>query len=632
MGMSAAETVKRCFLAAITILSVIWVFDLPLRFGFGGIIQEQFYLLVTGLVTGAALIHVPFGRRAGALELALALVALACWGWGAWNVPEWLIESMQRGPERWVPGLIGLLLTLLALWRNVGVAITVTIAVIGAYGFVGHLFPGVFEGQYTEPRRLIMYLYADSNGVPGLVFGVASTLVLCFIIFSKSLEAAGAGHFFDRLAMSLLGNYRGGPAKVAVLSSGLFGMISGSAVANVTSSGIISIPMMIRAGFRPAMAAGIEANASHAGQITPPVMGATAFLIAEFLQIPYRDVVFAAAFPAAIFYAALFIQIDAYAARHGLVGLPRAELPRARDAIAAGWIFIIPIAVLIYFMFWQGTKVEKAAVYAAVLMVVLGGLTRRDFKWRGLLGAITIGVGQEMIPILLVSAAAGIVIGVLNISGLAFTITLMLTAIGQNAGIVMMLLMTAAIALVLGMGLPTSAVYVLLSVVLAPALVKMGVAPLAAHMFIFYLGMMSFLTPPVAMSSYTAAAIAGADLWETSMHAVRTGASGYLLPFIFALNPALILIGTPLEMFYAVTTVLLSAAFLSWAAESSVGAIPLSSAERALAALFALGIGCSTLVFGGGSIANLAVLVAGGLALFAFTRLARQRQAVIVRL
>jgi TRAP-type uncharacterized transport system fused permease subunit len=180
----------------------------------------------------------------------------------------------------------------------VGLAITLTMGLIGVYGFVGHWFPGALEGQYTPPARLLLYLYYDSNGVPGIVLGVATTIVLAFIIFSKALEAAGAGRFFDQASMALLGNRRGGPAKVAVASSAMFGTISGSAVANVVSSGIVTIPLMIRSGFRPSMAAGIEASSSTAGQFTPPVMGATAFLIAEFLQIPYRDVVVAAAIPA----------------------------------------------------------------------------------------------------------------------------------------------------------------------------------------------------------------------------------------------------------------------------------------------------------------------------------------------
>ena len=404
--MLIAEWIRRAYLAAITVLSVLWVFDVPLRLGWGGIVQEQFYLLIAGLVTGAGFVNAPFGKQPGRIEVALAILALLVWGWAGYNFGEWVVDSTNRDVVRWVPGLIAIVLLLVALYKNVGLAITVTMSAIGLYGFVGHWFPGMFEGQYTEPRRLIMYLYADSNGVPGLVLGVASTLVLCFIVFSKSLAAAGAGSFFDRISMALLGNFRGGPAKVAVVSSGLFGMISGSPVANVSSSGIIAIPLMIRAGFKPSMAAGIEANASHAGQITPPVMGATAFLIAEFLQIPYRDVVVAAAIPAALFYVVLFLQIDSYAARNGLMGLPRSELPRVGAALAQGWIYIIPIAVLVYFLFWEGTRVEKTAIYAAAVMVALGALTRRDYDWRSLLGAMTVGVGKEMIPILLVSAGA----------------------------------------------------------------------------------------------------------------------------------------------------------------------------------------------------------------------------------
>ena len=623
-----AEWIRRAFLAAITILSVVWIFDVPLRVGLGGIIQEQFFLLICGLVTGAGFVQAPFGVRAGRLEAVLAIVAVAVWGWAAWHYPVWVVESTVRDPERWMPGLIGLILLLLALYKNVGLAITLTMSLIGLYGFVGHWFPGVLEGQYTEPRRMLLYLYFDSNGVPGLVLAVATTVVLSFIVFSKALETAGAGQFFDRISMALLGNYRGGPAKVCVVSSAMFGVISGSAVANVVSSGIVTIPLMIRAGFRPSMAAGIEASSSTAGQFTPPVMGATAFLIAEFLQISYTDVVVAAAIPAAIFYIVMFIQIDVYAARLGLVGMPREELPRVWAELWAGGIFLIPIVLLLYFMFWEGTRVEKAAIYATVAMLALGVLKRRNFDWRNIAEAITVGVGKEMIPILLVSAGAGIVIGVLNISGLAFTITLLLSQVGQNAGILTMLLLTAVIAIVLGMGLPTSAVYVLLSVVLAPALVKMGINPLAAHMFLFYLGMMSFLTPPVAMSSYTAGAIAGADLWTTSVDAIRTGASGYLLPFVFALNPALILHGSAAEVIYAVATVLLSGAYLAWAAESGIGRVPLTTVERMLSLVLAFIIGTATLWLGPASALNLGVFVAGVALAFVFHRFASARPQV----
>jgi TRAP transporter 4TM/12TM fusion protein len=624
-----AQWICRIYLAAITILSVVWVFDVPLQFGWSGIIQEQFFLLIAGLVTGAGFLLAPFGKRAGRIEIVLAFAALAAWSLAAINYSEWIIDPANRPIERWVPGLLAIGLLLLSLYQNIGLAITLTMSLIGLYGFVGHWFPGTLEGQYTAPARLLLYLYYDSNGVPGTVLGVATTIVLAFIIFSKALEAAGAGNFFDRISMALLGNRRGGPAKVAVASSAMFGTISGSAVANVVSSGIVTIPLMIRSGFRPSMAAGIEASSSTAGQFTPPVMGATAFLIAEFLQIPYREVVLAAAIPAGIFYLVMYFQIDSYAARLGLVGLPRSKLPRLRTVLADGWIYLVPIILLIYLMFWQGMRVERAAIYSAIAMVVLGVVKQGNLGWGRLLEAITVGVGRDMVPILLVSAAAGIVIGTLNISGLAFTITLVLTHVGENAGIFVMLLLTALIALVLGMGLPTSAVYVLLSVVLGPALVKMGIAPLAAHMFIFYLGMMSFLTPPVAMSSYTAAGLAGSDMWTTSVDAIRVGASGYLLPFIFALNPALILIGSVTEIVYAVSTVVLSGAYLSWATEGAIGKILMTRVERAGALLLAAVIGTATLWLGSDSIFNLAVLTSGGVLILLFRRAAASRRQAI---
>ncbi len=418
----------------------------------------------------------------------------------------------------------------------------------------------------------------------------------------------GAGKFFDELSLGLLGHYRGGPAKVAVGSSSLFGLISGSSVANVVSSGIVTIPLMKRNGFAPSYAGAVEAVASNAGQITPPVMGTTAFLIAEFLQIPYSEVVLAAFMPAAIFYIALLVQIDSYAARNRLLGIPRTSLPALAKVFAEGWVFLVPICLLVFLMFWAGTSVSKAALYAAAAMLVLGLLKGPRPTLRKLLAELTVGVGEDMLAILLVSAAAGIVIGVLNITGLSFSITVLLTAVGQSAGMLAMLAITALIAVVLGMGMPTAAVYVLLSVVLAPALVKMGIAPLAAHMFIFYFGLMSMLTPPVAMASYAAASIAGADLWKTSVDGLRLGASGYLLPFVFVLNPALLGKGSVLEIAYAAVTVSLSAALIGWAAEGCIGSRVMASKYRWLLLTAGLSAGTSTVWAGSDSSTNLLVV------------------------
>lgn len=591
-------------------LGFLWLVDVPIRLRLP-LIDEHFYLAVAGLSTAAGFLSRPLRPRAGWLEIAAAAAAIALWGWAAWRYETWLILGGHQHPEKWLTGLAALALLFEAIRRCCGAGIAAMMGAIALYAFVAHWLPGAAEGQYTEPRRLVSYLFVDTNGVPGVVLAVASTVVLAFIIFSKCLEATGAGRFFDGISLAALGHYRGGPAKVAVASSSLFGLISGSSVANVVSSGIVTIPLMKRAGFSPSYAGAVEAVSSNAGQITPPVMGATAFIIAEFLQIPYSEVVLAAAAPAAVFYLVLLVQIDAYAARHRLHGLPLAELPRLGSVLAAGWIYAIPVAALVYLMFWEGMNVSKAALYAAGSMLLLSFLRKREWSFGKLLRSLTIGVGEDMLAILLISAGAGVVIGALNISGLSFSITLLLTQTAQHAGIVAMLLLTALLSLVLGMGIPTSAVYVLLSVVLAPALVKMGMVPLAAHMFIFYFGLMSMLTPPVAMASYAAAGIAGASLWRTSWDGLRLGVSGYLLPFVFALNPALLWKGSALAIALACATVLLSGAMLGWAAESSIGARPVGPWGRALLFAAALAVGASTVLLGPESLANLGVLAAG---------------------
>jgi TRAP transporter 4TM/12TM fusion protein len=615
-----AELFRAGCLAAISILGFLWLVDLPLRLQLP-LIDEHFYLLVAGLATAAGFLRRPFGRHPGLAEIGVGLLAIGLWLWAAWRYEEWLILGGHRNPEKWLTGAVALLLLIEAVRRNCGQAIAGLMALITVYGFVGHWMPGILQAQYTEPRRLVSYLYVDTNGVPGVVLAVASTIVLAFIIFSKCLEATGAGRFFDHVALALLGQYRGGPAKVAVVASGLFGIISGSSVANVVSTGVVTIPLMKRAGFRPSYAGAVEAVASNAGQLTPPVMGATAFLIAEFLQISYGEVVVAAAVPAVIYYLVLLVQVDSYAARNRLRGVPREELPRLRPVLADGWMYILPIALLVHLMFWEGMTVAKAALYAAGAMLLLALIRRRGrLDYRALARSLTVGVGEDILTILLVSAAAGMVVGVLNISGLSFSITLMLTTVAQHWGIVAMLALTAVLAIVLGMGIPTAAVYVLLSIVLAPALVKMGVAPLAAHLFIFYFGLMSMLTPPVAMASYAAASLAGADLWRTSLEALRLGACGYLLPFLFALNPALIWKGSALEIALAATTALVSGAMLGWAGEGSVGVYGLGTPARLVVVAAAIAVGSSTLWLGADSPATIGVSTAGMALVWLLTR------------
>ncbi|KAA3629951.1 MAG: TRAP transporter permease DctM/Q [Proteobacteria bacterium] len=554
MSYRLATASYQFLLAAIPFLGILWLVDLPLLLRLP-VLDASYLSVMVGMAIAAGFLRNPYGKRAGALELTIGILALACWFWAGYNHGDWLIDIANRGPEKWLPGLIGLVLLLEALRKNCGTPITALVSVIGLYAFLGHHLPGAFEAPYTSPARLVLYLYSDTNGVPGLVLGVCVTVVLGFIVLGAVMGAVGSSKYFTDLAMGAMGHRRGGPAKVAVVASSIFGSISGSTVANVMSTGVVTIPLMKRSGFPPHVAAAIEAVASNGGQLAPPVMGATAFLIAEFLQIPYSDVVAAALIPAIIYYFILFMQVDLIAARHGLHGLPRDQLPKLGQTFRHGWLYLTPLALLIYFLFWLGYTPGKTALICAATTAVAGFLVMRRLPDREMIRSFFHQSGGTLVTLILICAAAGIVIGALNISGLGFLLTNVLSHVGESAGLLVMLALTAVIAIFLGMGMPTAAVYILLSIILAPAIVGMGVPELPAHLFIFYFGLLSMLTPPVAIASYAAASLAGAGLWKTGLAGLRLGSSAFILPFLFALNPALVAQGSWLAIGLATVTV-----------------------------------------------------------------------------
>ncbi|MGD9925507.1 MAG: TRAP transporter permease, partial [Pseudorhodoplanes sp.] len=381
-------------------------------------------------------------------------------------------------------------------------------------------------------------------------------------------------------------------AKVAVVASSAFGTISGSTVGNIMSTGIVTIPLMKRTGFQPRYAAAIEAVASNGGQFAPPVMGATAFIIAEFLEVPYSEVVLAAAVPAILYYLVLFLQVDQIAKRFGLSGLPKSELPKAGPVLADGWIFLVPLGVLVYFLFGLGYNAGKSALYSAFALFLLGIVRLRRLPTAAEWKDYIFGGGESLLPLILIAGGAGVVIGVLNATGLAFQLSLILTSIGKAHGIVVMLLLTGVIAIVLGMGMPTAAIYIILATVVAPALVDMGIKPMGAHLFLFYFGLLSMLTPPVAVASMVAAGLAGADFWRTGVVGVLLAATAYLLPFFWVFNPAILLDGSYTAIFLAIVSVL-AAAFVLAQGSFHLGQPGL--AEKLIgAALFA----CSLLVGG----------------------------------
>jgi len=612
-------TLLRVLLAAIPLVGIGWILAVTDYFGIA-LTFQQVIAVILGFACGAALLKHPYFEKAGTFEFVLAVVAFFAWFWMAYNFEEWVVSGDELGIDKWGPAAIALTLMMEGLRKAAGKIIAGLVWVLLLYSFVGDYLPGVLEAAVDPPAETIHYLYYDNNGVPGLVLQVVMNLVLAFIIFGKLMEVSGGTAFLTDLAMGWMGHRRGGPAKVAVVASSAFGTISGSTVGNIMSTGIVTIPLMKKTGFKPEYAGAIEAVASNGGQIAPPVMGATAFIIAEFLEVPYQDVVIAAAVPALLYFLVLFIQVDAVARRFSLRGLPKADLPIVMDVLKVGWIFILPIAILMYFLFWLGYPPGVAALYSAASLVVL--MTIRDRRpptkehWKSFL----FGSGEILVPLLLIAGAAGIILGVMNSTGLAFQLSIILAHLGETHGILVMLLLTSVICIILGMGMPTATVYIVLVSVIGPALIKMGLVPMGAHLFLFYFGLISMLTPPVAIASMVAAEMAGADMWRTGFIGVQLAATAYLLPYLWAFNPALLLDGSIIAITYAIATAISGGFLLA----HSVTVLGLGGVTGWLSAIgmyiTCLIVGSSTIWLGAENPTNIAVAVGGMVAVYLITK------------
>jgi TRAP transporter 4TM/12TM fusion protein len=449
------------------------------------------------------------------------------------------------------------------------------------YAKFAWLLPGVLYAKGSSWERIAVYLYLDTNGILGVPLAVTATIVVAYIFFGQALAAVGGDRFLSDLAMAAMGRFRGGPAKMAVVSSSLYGMVSGSAVANVVVDGTITIPMMKRSGYPAHVAAAIEAVASNGGQIMPPVMGAAAFLIAEYLSIPYGEVALAALIPACLYYLALFVQVDLEAAKHSIVGLPRAELPAVGRVMRRGWVFLVPLLVLLYTLMIDRWEAGKAGMLAVATTFVVGALREETRPtWHGILEAIE-GTGRTMLDLVAITTLAGIVIGAFQLSGLTSKLPLLLVSMA-GGNVFLLLVLTAVVSILLGMSLPTTVVYITLAVLVGPALAQLGIVPLAAHLFLFYFGMLSLITPPDCLATYAAAAIAGSDFWKTGWVGMRLGIVAYIVPFVFVFHPALIAQGGWLDIAAAVLTASIGVVLLGI---GSAGYLfrPLGWAQRAWA-------------------------------------------------
>jgi TRAP transporter 4TM/12TM fusion protein len=455
------------------------------------------------------------------------------------------------------------LLTIEAVRRTIGWSLVIILLALGGYVLVGDLVPGQLTTRKVEFGELLAYLNLDNNGLLGIILQITVIVIIPFVLMGQLLMRSGGSSFFNDAAIALMGRYRGGAAKMAVVGSSLFGMISGIAAANTVAVGIVTIPLMKRSGMSARLAAAVEACASNGGQLMPPVMGAVAFVMADFLQVPYKDVAIAAILPSVMYYAALFIQADLEAARHGFGKIEEAKIPRILKVLADGWMFLVPFGVLIYTMFWLNLEPEYAAMSASAAIVILGfavGYRGERMKVGDLWQAVLQTAGG-LCEILVISAAAGFIMGLFQVSGLAFALAAYLVDLGGHS-LIALLLLAAVVSIVLGMGLPTLGVYVLLAILIAPALVKVGVQPLAAHLFILYFGMMSLITPPVAPAAYVAAAIAGAPSMATGWTAMRFGWAAYIVPFLFVYSPGILMQGSAWDIAVVVVTSLAGIALI----------------------------------------------------------------------
>ena len=516
--------------------------------------NEQFLAGMFGL--GLALVFLSQPARRGAArprvpwyDWLLAAASLAAVGYVTVRFPTLSEEVVARPTDGLIVAFIVIPLAIEALRRMTGSALVIVVVCFLGYALVGHLVPGQLAGRPVKLGQLAYYLVWDPGSMLGTPMVVATTIVIAFIFFGQLLFASGGSAFFTDISLAVMGRYRGGSAKIAVSASCLFGMISGSAVSNVASVGVITIPLMREGGYPTHVAAAIEAVSSTGGQLMPPVMGAAAFLMAEFLQVPYRDVVVAAILPALLYYLALFFQADLLAARVGIAPVEKSRLPRLLSVLGRGWHFPVPFAVLVATLFWLNWSPELSALGGAVVLIGTGlliGYGEKRLRLTDVIRALH-GTGLATLDLLTISAAAGFIIGVLNISGLGFSLTLALVKIGGD-NVWVLLFLAAAVCIVLGMGMPTVGVYVLLAALVAPAMIKVGIEPMAAHMFVMYFGMMSMITPPVAMAAYAAASLVQTDPMRTGWAAVRFGWIAYIIPFLFVRAPSLLLEGTTLTI------------------------------------------------------------------------------------
>jgi len=535
-------------------------------------------------------------------DVVLAFVALAIPLYYAFLFEE-ILQTTSEGILLYpVFGWVLSFLLLEAARRLLGIPFTCVVAFFLFYPLFSAYMPGVLYHPGHSWVRVGELLFISPNGIMGFILNISATIIVVFLLFSQFLLHSGAGRFFINLAYSAFGAVRGGPAKMAIVASGFFGTLSGSPAGNVAATGTFTIPLMKKTGYPSHYAGAVEAVASLGGMLMPPVMGTAIFILANFIQMPYVEVIKRAAIPAVLYYLALFIMVDQEAVRLGLRGLARETLPSFWKTLKRGWWYAVPIIVLLYLLAGLHYTPQKSALWALVVLVVLA-MFRKETR----LGPMKLGLAsrqtlESMLMVGVAMACAGIIIGSVSLTGVAVNIASGLVEI-SGGNLVILLILTAVVSFIMGMGIGATGVYVFLAVMVVPALVMTGVPAFAAHLFVFYWSLVSFITPPVAVLAFVAAGFAECSPFKVGLQATRLGLLAYVLPFAFAIKPALVGFGTPIEIVVAVVSVVIGTAGLSFGVGGYfIGKLNWPQRVLCLAGSVLLIFSHSTLLIGSGAV------------------------------
>ena len=481
-------------------------------------------------------------------DLVLAVIGAASFLYMGFNFEQLVSQAGNYTSTDIAVALIAIVVLFEACRRVVGIPILVVVGLFILYAYFGASIPGYFGHRGFGIERIATHLYFTTEGIIGTPLSVCSTFIFLFILFGAFLERTGIGQFFIDIANSIAGKATGGPAKVAVISSALQGTITGSSVANTVGSGSFTIPMMKRMGYRPEFAAAVEAAASTGGQIMPPIMGAAAFLMAEMTGIPYSNIVIAAVVPAFLYFSGIMIMVHLEAKRYGLKGLPPEEIPNFFKLMFSYWYLLLPLVVLVYMMMTGYTPARSALM--AILVAIVVSMFRKETRMNlhTFLDALEAGA-RNIIGVAVACAVAGCIVGIVTLTGIGLKLAGGLLAM-SGGNVLLALFFTMIASIVLGMGVPTTANYVIMATITAPVVLKLGIDLLPAHMFVFYFGIVADITPPVALAAYAGSAIARSNPLKTGVQATKLAIAAFIIPYVFALNPSLLVIPAsgPLEI------------------------------------------------------------------------------------